>query len=67
MWNERIEMLEDPVRMKMYYSSNEAVPKRACQPLIDVYKKMCAVEDHKAAAKNKKIEECLQEIDNIKK
>jgi len=39
MWNERFEMLENPVKMKLYYSSNETMPK-PCQPLIDVYKKM---------------------------
>lgn len=67
MWNERFEMLENPVSTKMYYPSDEAVPKRACQQLIDVYKKMHEVENRKTAAKNKKIEECLREIDDIKK
>lgn len=39
MWNERLEMLEDPKKMKLFYTSDEVVPK-PCQPLIDVYKKM---------------------------
>lgn len=39
MWNERFEMLENPIKMKLYYSSEETTPK-PCQPLIDVYKKM---------------------------
>lgn len=61
MWNERLEMLENPIKMKLYYLSEESMPK-TCQPLIDAYKKMCDEE----ALRRKKIEECINTI-NVKK
>lgn len=59
MWNERVEMLDNPVRMKLYYPSDESVPKR-CQPLVDVYKKMKNAEE----LRRLKVEECIRAIDN---
>lgn len=61
MWNERLEMLENPVKMKMYYPSDESVPK-PCQPLIDIYKKMSEEED----LRRRKIEECIKSV-NVEK
>lgn len=61
MWNERYEMLENPVKMKLFYPSKQSVPK-PCQPLIDVYKKMHDAENDRA----KKIEECIRSIDSKK-
>lgn len=61
MWNERFEMLENPVRMKLYYPHKESVPK-PCQPLIDAYKKMRDEE----TLRRKQIEECKNAI-NVKK
>jgi len=46
MWNERVEMLEKPAKMKMYYTSEEAMPKPS-QPLADVYEKMRKAEQLK--------------------
>lgn len=57
MWNERFEMLENPVKMKLYYPSEESVPK-PCQPLIDVYKKMQQAE----AIRLQRVEECIRSI-----
>jgi len=50
-------MLENPVKMKLYYTSEEAVPKPS-QPLIDVYKKMQEAD----ALRLKRIEECIRSI-----
>lgn len=58
MWNERVEMLENPVRLKLYYPSNESVP-RINQPLLDVYKKMSAEEERM----RKRIEECTRLVE----
>lgn len=57
MWNERFEMLEKPIKMKLYYSSDEVMPK-PCQPLIDVYKQMLKAESDKC----KIIQECIREV-----
>lgn len=54
-------MLENPVKMKLYYSSEESVPK-PCLPLVDIYKKMMEEEDHR----RRRIEECAKLI-NAKK
>ncbi|CAH1714519.1 uncharacterized protein LOC114129173 [Aphis gossypii] len=54
MWNERLEMLEKPIKMKLYYSSDEVMPK-PCQPLIDVYKQMLEAESGKC----KIVQECI--------
>jgi len=59
MWNERFEMLENPIKMKLYYSSDEIAPK-PCQPLIDVYKKMQEAESPKCII----IKECKCENDS---
>lgn len=61
MWNERFEMLENPVKMKLFYPSDESIPK-PCEPLIEVYKKMKDEEDRRRQA----IEECIRSI-NVKK
>lgn len=61
MWNERFEMLENPIKMKMFYASEESVPK-PCLPLIKIYKKMTEEED----LRRRKIEECIKSI-NVKK
>jgi hypothetical protein len=61
MWNERLEMLENPVKMKLYYPSKELVPKISKQ-LIDIYKKMKHEEDQRL----KQIENCIRSI-NVKK
>jgi len=58
MWNERFEMLEKPIKMKLYYSSDEMEPK-PCQPLIDVYKKMQEAE----SVKCKIVKECICAVD----
>jgi len=42
--------------MKLYYSSDETVPK-PCQPLIDVYKKMQEAESNNC-------EKCRRETDS---
>lgn len=61
MWNERFEMLENPVRMKLYYPNKKSVPK-PCQPLIDAYKKM----HNEEILRRKKIQDCINAI-NFKK
>jgi len=58
MWNERVEMLENPVKMKLYYSSDKFAPK-PCQPLIDVYKKMQEAESHNCTI----VKECTCAVD----
>lgn len=55
MWNERYEMLENPVRMKLFYPSEQSVPK-PYQPFLDVYEKMKKEQEFRA----KCIEECMQ-------
>lgn len=61
MWNERFEMLENPVKMKLFYPSEESVPKIS-QSLIDVYKKM----NHEEDLRRKQVEDCIRLI-NVKK
>lgn len=61
MWNERLDMLENPIKMKLFYPSEKSVPK-ICQPLIDAYKKMNDEED----LRRKQIEECIRSF-NVKK
>lgn len=56
MWNERIEMTENPVRMKLYYPSDESVPVPN-QPLIDIFHKMKKAEDDRL----QRIADCIRE------
>lgn len=58
MWNERFEMLENPTRMKLFYPSEESVPKPS-QSIIDVYKKMQEADD----IRRQRIEEFIRSID----
>ncbi|XP_050435001.1 uncharacterized protein LOC126842156 [Adelges cooleyi] len=50
MWNERLEQLKNPVRMKLYYPSEESVPKPH-RPLVEVYTKMKEAELRKNKCK----------------
>ncbi|VVC25313.1 Hypothetical protein CINCED_3A012137 [Cinara cedri] len=56
MWNERTEMLEKPVKMKLYYPSKKLSEPEVFLPLLDIYKRM----DKAEAERLKRIEDCMR-------
>lgn len=58
MWNVRYEMAENPIKMKLFYSSKEFEPK-PCQPFIDAYKQIQEAEKRRA----QQIAECIRKMD----